>query len=111
MRLMMIAAGAAALLAASAGAASAGTPQEVVAHGIVVTMEEMTIEVNFTPDGKLSTPDGAFTGTWRIDGDKLCSTTNLDPLERCQVYPAGKTSGDSFEVSAAQGVTMKVRIK
>ena len=53
---------------------------------------------------------GQVTGTWRIDGDKLCTSSNYDPNESCVVYPKGKKSGDSFEVTSAQG-TAPVRIK
>jgi hypothetical protein len=38
----------------------------------------------------------------RIDGDRLCTATNGNP-ENCLVYPKGKNSGDSFEVTGAQG--------
>ena len=53
--------------------------------------------------------DGAVTGKWRIDGEKLCTSTDATP-EECVVYPAGKKSGDSFEVTGAQG-TATVKIK
>jgi hypothetical protein len=53
--------------------------------------------------------DGAITGKWRIDGEKLCATTDATP-EDCVVYPKGKKSGDTFEVTGAMG-TGPVKIK
>ena len=46
----------------------------------------------------------------RIDGEKLCTTSNMSPAEECSVYPAGKKSGDSFDVTGAQG-TATIKIK
>lgn len=99
----------AALAAAIAGPAFAGTLQEVTTHGIVVTIADMDIDVTFTPDGKFTALNGAVAGTWRIDGDKLCTATP-EQGESCTVYPADKKSGDTFEVSNEQG-SAKVRIK
>ena len=88
----------------------ASTLTEVVAHGIILTIGDMDIPVTYTPDGKFSAMDGAVTGTWKIDGDKMCTTSNFDPNESCVVYPADKKSGDSFELTGPQGsVTVKIK--
>jgi len=87
----------------------ASTLTEVTSHGMVVTIADMDIDVAFTPDGKFTALNGAVTGTWRIDGDKLCTTT-AEAGETCSVYPADKKSGDTFEVSNEQG-SAKVHIK
>jgi hypothetical protein len=102
------------LLAAAAGLALAqpalaGTLQEVTTHGIIVTIADMDIDVAFTPDGKFTALNGAVAGTWRIDGDKLCTAAEGQP-ESCSVYPADKKSGDVFEVTSEQG-SAKVKIK
>ena len=99
----------AALTLAVAAPATAGTLEEVTTHGIVVTIADMDIDVSFTPDGKFTALNGAVAGTWRIDGDKLCTTTP-EAGENCSVYPADKKSGDTFEVSNEQG-SAKVHIK
>ena len=99
----------AALACAIALPARAGTLQEVTTHGIVVTIADMDIDVSFTPDGKFTALNGAVTGTWRIDGDKLCTAAEGQP-ESCSAYPADKKSGDVFEVSNEQG-SAKVKIK
>src|SRR6476469_4986886 len=90
--------------------AAAGTLQEVVDHGIVLTVEGMDIDVTYTKDGKFTALDGQVTGAYKIDGDKLCTTSNFDPSESCAVYPKDKKSGDSFEVTGPAG-TAKIKIK
>lgn len=105
---ILIAAAAAAL--ALATPAAAGTLQEVVAHGIIITIQDMQIEVTYTPDGKFTAMDGQVTGTWKIDGDKMCTTSNFDPNESCVEYPKDKKSGDAFDLTGPQG-TANVKIK
>ena len=56
-------------------------------------------DAQYMPDGKFTAMSGQITGAWRIDGDKLCTSSRADPTEMCVVYPKGKKSGDSFEVS------------
>ena len=97
-------------LALFAGPAFADTLQEVTTRGIVLTAGGMDIDVTYTPDGKFTAMDGQVTGTWRIDGAKLCTTSNFQPEESCTEYPAGKKSGDSFEVTSPQGAAT-IRIK
>jgi len=99
-----------AAMAALATPAFAGTLEEVTTHGIIITVQDMQIDVTFTPDGKFTALDGQITGTWRIDGDKLCTTSNADPNESCVAYPKDKKSGDSFELTSPQG-TATVKIK
>ena len=102
---------AAALTAMAAAApAAASTLDEVVKHGMVLTIQDMQIDVVYTPDGKFTAADGQVTGTWKIDGDKMCTTSNFDPNETCIVYPADKKSGDSFDLTGPQGsVTVKIK--
>ena len=107
MRRLLIAAAA---LALAAGPAAADTLQEVTTKGIVLTVQGMDIDVTYTPDGKFTAMDGQVTGTWRIDGDKLCTTSNFEPDESCVAYPKDKKSGDSFELTGPQG-TATIRIK
>ncbi|HEX5263460.1 MAG TPA: hypothetical protein VFW13_08035 [Phenylobacterium sp.] len=98
-----------ALFAATAPA-HAETVDEIAKHGMVVTIGDMIIDLSFTPDGKFSGLEGQLTGTWRIDGDKLCTTSNLDPNETCMEYPKGHKSGDSFQLDTPQG-SVPVKIK
>ncbi|THD61395.1 hypothetical protein [Phenylobacterium sp.] len=95
---------------AAALPAAANTAQEIAAHGMIVTIADMVIDLNFTPDGKFNGMDGAITGTWRVDGEKLCTTSNLDPNETCAEYPKDKKSGDSFDLVTPQG-SVPIKIK
>jgi hypothetical protein len=107
MRMLFIAAAAVLALATPA---AADTLQELTTKGMIITIQDMMIEVTYTPDGKFTAMDGQITGTWKIDGDKLCTTSNFDPSEQCLEYPKGKKSGDSFEVTGPQGsATIKIK--
>ena len=109
-KLITSAAAATAAVLALTGPAAAGTLEEVVKHGIILTVQDMQIDVIYTPDGKFTALDGQVTGTWRIDGDKLCTVSNFDPNESCIAYPKDKKSGDSFELTGPQGsVTIKIK--
>lgn len=97
-------------LIALAGAARADTLEEITAHGMVITIGDMPIDLAFTPDGKFTGFDGQITGTWKIDGDKLCTSSNLDPNVTCMAYPKGHKSGDTFTLDTPQG-SVPVKIK
>lgn len=90
--------------------ALADTLTEVISHGIVLTLGDMDIAVTYTPDHKFSAMDGQVTGAWRIDADKLCTSSNVDPNETCVAYPTDKKSGDSFVLDTpGGGVQVKIR--
>lgn len=96
---------------AVAQAANADTYKAVASKGVMIVTPDMEIDVTFTPDGKFTALGGASTGTWHIDGDKLCSKPNETLIETCAVYPAGKKSGDTFEVQAPGGASVTIRIR
>ena len=107
-KLILAAAGVAAL--ALAAPAFADTLKEVTTHGIILTLGDMEIPVTYTPDGKFSAMDGAVTGAWRIDGEKLCTSSTVDPNETCVAYPKDKKSGDTFTLDTPSGsVQIKIR--
>lgn len=107
MRRLMIAAAA---LAVMATPVLASTLTEVTTRGIILTIADMDIPVTYTPDGKFTAMDGAVTGTWKIDGDKLCTTSTADPNETCVEYPKDKKSGDTFTVEGPAGsAQIKIR--
>lgn len=99
-----------AALAAPAFAQESTTLKELTTKGMVMEAGGMEIEVTYKPDGTFTAMDDQVTGKWRIDGDKLCTSSNFSPAEECVVYPSGKKSGDSFEVTGAAG-TATIRIK
>jgi len=90
--------------------ALADTLSEVVSHGIVLTLGDMDIAVTYTPDHKFTAMDGQVTGAWRVDGEKLCTSSNVDPNETCVAYPKDKKSGDTFLLETPNGgVQVKIR--
>ena len=98
-----------AALAAPAFAQTPTTLQELTTKGMVMTAGGMDIPVTYKPDGTFTAMDGQVTGKWRIDGEKLCTSSNYAPEEECVAYPTGKKSGDSFEVTGAAGTaTIKI---
>jgi len=109
MRNLILAAAALAPLVLTAPA-RADTIDEIVAHGMVLIIQGMEIDVAYTPDGKFTAAEGQVTGTWRKDGAKMCSSSNFDPNETCTEFPADKKSGDSFDITNPMG-TATIRIK
>lgn len=91
-------------------AAHADTLKEVTTRGVVLTIAGMDVDVSYTPDGRFSAMEGAVTGTWRIQGETLCVTSNMQPAESCTLYPPDKKSGDAFDLVTDQGV-VAIRIK
>jgi hypothetical protein len=110
MRKLMIGGAIAAMTVFASAAAFADTLSEVTKHGIILTIQGMEVDVSYTPDGKFTALEGQVTGTWRVDGDKLCTTSNFQPEETCVAYPKDKKSGDTFDMTNDQG-TVTVKIK
>jgi hypothetical protein len=99
--------------------APTGTLKEVIAKGIILTIEQFgAIDITYKPDGtwvgKNEALEGAIggplTGKWKIEGEKLCTEVDIMPGMTCSDYPKDKKSGDEFEVTGDQG-TAKVKIK
>ena len=108
-----------AALAAFAAPAFADTIKEVTTKGIILTIDQIgSVDITYKADGTFvgkndqleAAIGGPLTGKWRIDGDKLCTTADIQPTETCQVYPKDKKSGDEFEIASDQG-TAKIKIK
>jgi hypothetical protein len=81
----------------------------VTTRGVVMKVSGFDIPVSYTPDGKFSAMEGVVKGSWRIQGDRLCSTSNMEPVEACISYPQGKRPGDEFEIAGPQG-SLTIRI-
>ena len=97
-------------LSAPAFAQTATTLEEVTTKGIVLSVQGMDIDVTYKPDGTFTAMDDQVTGKWRIDGEKLCTSSNFEPTESCTAYPVGKKSGDTFDVTGPAG-TASIKIK
>ena len=103
-----------AALVAFAAPAFADTLKEVTTKGTVISAQGFEFEVAYKADGTFTVnmPGDATAvaaGKWRIDGDKLCASTDATP-EECVAYPKDKKSGDSFDVTGSQG-TATIKIK
>ncbi len=107
-----------AILALVAGAMSApafadGTTLEnVISKGVVLEAAGYTIPVTYSEDGSyVSEAFGSeITGTWRIDGTSLCTTSSMQPTENCTEYPEGVAPGESFEIVSPAIGPMKITI-
>lgn len=92
-------------LAAPAFAQDVTTLQNVTTKGTIIKadMQGTAIELPMTykADGTYSTNamGQTMTGKWRIDGEKLCTVSEMNPTESCIAYPAGKKPGDEFKVT------------
>lgn len=105
MRLMMMAT-IVALATAPALAQDRTTLDYVTTKGTVIKGSaqgmELTLPMTYKPDGTYSTEVMGQTGggTWRIDGDKLCTISQMGGgAENCIAYPAGKKPGDTFTIN------------
>lgn len=107
MRILPIAIAAA--LVAPAVAQEPTTLQYVTSKSVIMKVAGMDIPVTYKADGTFSAMEGQVTGNWKIVGETMCSTSNMDPNETCILYPAGKKPGDEFEIMSPQGmVTIQI---
>lgn len=105
MRKVLILGGATAALATPAMAEDKTTIDYVLEKGIVMQAMGMDIPITYSDDGTYVASVagmGDFPGSWRRDGDSLCTENDMQP-ETCNEYPAGKGPGDSFEMTSEMG--------
>lgn len=94
------------------------TLQAVIANGQTMSgvMQGMTLNfaTTYSPDGSYTTTlaemNRVMSGKWRIEGDKLCTQGDGATAEDCAAYPAGKVSGDTFEIDHPRLGVSKVTI-
>jgi hypothetical protein len=112
MRLLLLAAAAVAMSGA-AMAQTAAPPSDTVKvmleKGAVWTVMGFEGEIIYTPDGKWTGFEGQASGTYKVDGNKLCTTSDMG--EACAVYPDGKKSGDTFVIELEGLGAVDVKIK
>ena len=103
-------------LAAPAFADDNDTLKNVIAKGTIVQAEMQgqapELTMTYKADGTYTAATGGQElggGTWKIDGDKLCTASQLG--ESCTAYPAGKAPGDSFKLTHATLGEITVKIK
>jgi hypothetical protein len=86
------------------------TIKAVTEKGVFFDVMGMEIDMEFKADGTFTGMAGAFAGTWKADGKKLCLTIPGMIENQCTEYPDGKKSGDSFEITSDNGpMTVKIR--
>ena len=59
--------------------------------------------ISFESDGKYTTSTGS-SGTWTLDGEKLCTVRNSDNVSGCGRLPLGKSPGDVWTSTDANNV-------
>jgi hypothetical protein len=101
--LKLMLAGAIALAATPALAQTApnDTLSVILAKGVTLNVATMGItgDVTYKADGTFSGFDGQYEGTYKVDGNKLCTTAPaVGEDNACVEYPDGKASGDKFKV-------------
>lgn len=84
------------------------TVKAVVEKGVAIEISGFAGTVDYKADGTFSGFDGMFEGTYKVDGNKICTESAMGAS--CSEYPDGKKSGDSFELPTEMG-PMKVTIR
>jgi hypothetical protein len=103
---------AAAFVAASVVPAMANDTLNLLAsgHRLSITPETgVAFTVEFSPDGTYKTSHGS-SGTWKVDGDKLCTIRASDNVSSCGVFPTGKKRGDAWATKDASRRNVTVTI-
>lgn len=85
-----------------AGAPATDTVKLVLEKGLLVDVMGMEVDMMFKPDGSWAAMQGAFPGKYRVDGKKVCLSSDAMPEESCMEVPDGKKSGDSFSMTLGQ---------
>lgn len=82
----------------------------MVAHGATVLAQGQEYVMTYKDDGSFSDESGMLVGTWKASGNSHCITVDGLFEDMCSEYPAGKTSGDAFDIDTEMGpitVTLK----
>jgi hypothetical protein len=116
MKRTLIIAGVVLALTAPAFAQAATTLQNVTTKGTVIKADmqgqALELAMSYKADGtySMNAMGQAIPGKWRIDGDKLCTVSEMNPTESCIAYPAGKKPGDEFKLTHPMLGEMTVKI-
>lgn len=100
------------------GSASAQTPAIdtlyfVVREGVVMTAHGHAIDIDYDAEGNFRgrAAGTTFEGSYRLDGDQLCTTSSLASADTCTRYPEGKRPGDEFDVVSPTLGQVRIRIR
>jgi hypothetical protein len=84
------------------------TVTAIIAHGAVASVGGMDYAITYKADGTYEGNGGELSGAFKAEGNKIC--LDIMGMESCTEYPAGKKSGDAFEVQSPFG-PMQIKIK
>lgn len=106
---------AAAMVCVSAGAALAqGTMDNLFGNTVTTTSADgVTVSWRFDPDNTYSAtlPNGTnASGSWAVTGHDLCVTPSDGSPVQCAPLAEGKTAGDTWTVTNAEGAVTTVSI-
>ena len=79
------------------------TVQEIIRHGLTMTVQDQKLAIFYGPNGQLEGSLGILGGTWTAEGSRLCIDVPGFAENQCLTYPDGKKSGDSFVIEASGG--------
>ena len=107
MKAKLIIAAVAVLAAAPAFSQTAGAPatdsvKVVIEKGLIIDIMGMPVDMLFNKDGTFAAMAGAYPGKYRVDGKKVCLTSDAMPEESCIEVPDGKKSGDTFNMTLGE---------
>ncbi|WP_420560921.1 hypothetical protein [Tepidicaulis sp.] len=98
---------AAAFLAGSSVAALADVGAGLVGNTVTLTGPEGAVTQVYYPDAsttEVKLPDGSTaTGTWRVDGNKICTVTGENPETCTAAIEEAPTVGSSGTIEGEQG--------
>lgn len=86
----------------AAGAPATEATKVVLEKGLLIDIMGMPVDMMFNKDGSFAAMQGSFPGKYRVDGNKICITSDAMPEESCLEVPDGKKSGDSFNMTLGQ---------
>jgi len=107
MKAKLIFAAVAVLAAAPAFSQTPGAPatdsvKAVIEKGLIIDIMGMPVDMLFNKDGTFAAMGGAYPGKYRVDGKKVCLTSDAMPEESCIEVPDGKKSGDTFNMTLGE---------
>ncbi|HEV7690596.1 MAG TPA: hypothetical protein VGO52_07240 [Hyphomonadaceae bacterium] len=91
-----------ALAQTPAGAPASDTVKVVIEKGLIIDIMGMPVDMLFNKDGTFAAMAGAYPGKYRVDGKKVCLTSDAMPEESCIEVPDGKKSGDTFNMTLGE---------
>ena len=86
----------------TAGAPPSDSVKAVLEKGLMIDIMGMPVDMMFNKDGSFAAMQGAYPGKYRVDGKKVCITSDAMPEESCIEVPDGKKSGDTFNMTLGE---------